>query len=121
MLPRIRPSFQISGRFQSGHQRARLGAAPFPPLFRRGANRANRSAVPNTGSAQTTKSNRHELSTAGKTSGMVSATASVSPTRRPLVYTAVAKPMRCGNQARTSGGSAGCMIETPAAITIEEA
>jgi len=30
----------------------------------------------------------------------------------------VANPIRRGNQARTSGGSAGCIIETPAAMMI---
>ena len=50
--------------------------------------------------------------------GMVSATGRISPTSSPLVNTAVPKPMRCGSQVRTSGGSEGCMMATPKPVTI---
>jgi hypothetical protein len=83
-LPRMTPSRQISGRRQSGHQSRPVAAAPLVPCGR-GAQARIKSAVANAGIDQTTKLKRQLLSTSGSTSGMVSATAMVSPARRPLV------------------------------------
>jgi hypothetical protein len=75
-------------------------------------------AISTTGMAQTTKLARQLLPTNGSTTGMVSATGRISPTSSPFVNTAVPKPMCCGVQLRTSGGSEGCMIATPKPVTM---
>src|ERR1700756_607371 len=83
-LPRIAPSRQISGRRQSGHHARLATAAPFVPCGR-GAQAMIKNAVAKAGIDQTTKLRRQLLSTSGNTSGIVSATAMVSPARSPLV------------------------------------
>src|SRR5215467_14341776 len=83
-LPSIAPSRQISGRRQSGHHSLLAAAAPFVPCGR-GAQAMIKSAVAKAGIDQMTKLNRQLLSTSGRTSGMVNATAIVSPASSPLV------------------------------------
>src|ERR1700730_16767341 len=83
-LPRIAPSRQISGRRQSGHHRRAAVTVPLT-LRGRGAQAITSKAVAKTGTDQTTKFSRQLLSISGSTSGMVSATAIVSPARSPLV------------------------------------
>ena len=108
------PSCQISLLLQSGHQ---LPPAAPASALRAGASTAVKTAVARSGMPQTAKPARQEPSTSASTSGIVSMTPSVSPTRRPLVMTAVPKLTRCGSHCRTSGGSAGCMMAMPALIT----
>ena len=114
-LPSAIPSFQISGSLQSGHQRCAVlswtGGS-------RGASSRMTSAISATGAAQTTKLARQLSERSGSSSGIVSATGRISPTSKPLVNTAVPKPMRCGSQVRTSGGSEGCMMATPKPVMI---
>ena len=79
----MRPSFQISGRRQSGHQRRPAAGTALlaPPSF--GAYSATSNAVTRTGIDQTTKFSRQLSCTSGRTSGMVSPAARISPIRRP--------------------------------------
>src|SRR5690242_4151222 len=88
-LPRIAPSRQISGRRQSGHHSRPGVVAPFVIVLvvacGRGAQAIIRSAVAKTGIDQITKLSRQLSSTSGSTSGMVNATAMVSPASKPLV------------------------------------
>ncbi len=60
-----------------------------------------------------TRSSRQLSPTQGSTNGIDSAEPSVAPITMPLVETAVPNPTCAGTQARTSAGSAGCMIATP--------
>ena len=82
-----------------------------------GASTAVRIAVATSGMPQIARPKRQEPSASGSTSGIVSMTASVSPTSSPLAQAAVAKVTRCGVHCRISGGTAGCITAMPALIT----
>jgi hypothetical protein len=89
-------------------------AAPVGSGF--GASAAVRIAVTRSGMPSTAKLQRQEPFTSAS-SGTISITPSVSPTRSPLVQTAVPKVTRRGIHCWISGGSAGCITEMPALIT----
>ncbi len=71
-----------------------------------------------TGALQNTKPHCQLPPTIGSTKGSINATGRISPISRPLVYTAVAKPIRCGSQLRTAGGMVTCMMATPAPMAM---
>ena len=81
MAPKMKLTFQISGLLQSGHPLT--GACVVSLPF--GASSAVNSAIAISGAPQIASAQRQELPARGSTTGMVSITAKVSPTRRPLV------------------------------------
>jgi hypothetical protein len=83
IVPSMMPSRQISGLFQSGHQRRR--AADASPLADTGASASTRAAITATGTLQTTKPHCQLPPTSGSTSGSINATGRISPISRPLV------------------------------------
>src|SRR5262249_5892931 len=111
------PHCQISLLLQSGHHlRLAAGALADPVGSGFGASTAVRIAVARSGSPKTAKLQRQEPPISAK-SGTISSDPSVSPTRSPLVQTAVPKVTRRGVHCWISGGSAGCITEMPALIT----
>src|SRR5262245_54866544 len=85
MAPKMKLIFQISGLLQSGQPL--VGPCPLldwvfaPP----GARRTVSTAIAISGMPQIASAQRQELTTSGRTTGIVNITASASPTRRPLV------------------------------------
>src|SRR6185437_5081306 len=105
-VPSMKPSRQISRLPQSGHHRRRTGAAE-ADFIGFGANASTSIAIKTTGTLQKAKAHC-QVPTKGSTSGSIRATGKISPTISPLVYTAVAKPILCGAQARTAEGIVTC-------------
>ena len=81
-VPSMMPSRQISGLFQSGHQRRRGAEACV--AAGRGASATTSAAMTTTGALQKTKPHCQEP-TSGSTKGSIKATGSSSPINSPLV------------------------------------
>src|SRR5262249_56954871 len=91
-LPNMKPICQISLLLQSGHQLLPAVGALAALTLARGASAQVTAAITTRGMPQTARLQRQELPTSGSTTRIVSITAPLSATSRPLLLSAVPKP-----------------------------
>src|SRR5689334_21360138 len=101
------PSSQSCELLQFGNHFREAPVAVAFPGDERGAAKANSRTVISPGTHHTSRSRRQLPSTAGNTTGMLSADTIVTPISMPLVETALASQARAGAQSRIRVGSAG--------------
>ena len=101
------PSSQSCELFQSGHQRDAVPPIDASAARVRGAANMKSSVATRPGTHQTSRSPRQLPPTAGSTTGIDSADASMTPTSMPLVEIVLASQARAGAQSRIRVGSAG--------------
>src|SRR2546421_7497931 len=110
-MPITVPTRKTCPSSHDGHHRVGAAVAPRPD----GAAAAIAIAVNPTNTDQEARAIRQSPCAAGSTpNGVVKTVGMVSPTRTPLLKTAVATAIRRGNHSRTSAGNAGWLTATPA-------